>query len=364
MLCFGDVSAAIPDGEAVKPALVVGADSGFHQMSNTVTTLRDVVDLALCVPRDRRGVRFVIVVAGEALIDLVLAVDGSVSAKLGGGPFNVARTLGRLGAEVSFLGTISTDRFGTQLFDQLHADRVDPVATVRTDSPTTLAAAELDPTGSARYRFYFNGTSAPALDEVPSGLDHPAAVHVGTLGLVLEPMATTVVAYVAALAPDVLVMADPNCREHVITDRDEYLRRVGEVYARSHIVKISTDDAAYLSPNSAPIEYARSLVVADARVRVVLLTDGGNGTWVVSADAETVVAPGQITVADTIGAGDSFGGAFIGWWITAGFGVAELADHALVVQATRAASEVAAITCQRVGADPPWLHELPPHWGT
>ena len=164
MLCFGDVSAAIPDGEAVKPALVVGADSGFHHMSNTVTTLRDVVDLALCVPHVRRGVRFVIVVAGEALIDLVLAVDGSVSAKLGGGPFNVARTLGRLGAEVSFLGTISTDRFGTQLFDQLHADRVDPVATVRTDSPTTLAAAELDPTGSARYRFYFNGTSAPALD--------------------------------------------------------------------------------------------------------------------------------------------------------------------------------------------------------
>ena len=179
MLCFGDVSAAIPVGEAVKPTLVVGADSGFRHMSNSVTTLRDVVD--------QRGVRFVIVVAGEALIDLVVAVDGSVSAKLGGGPFNVARTIGRLGGAVSFLGTISTDRFGSQLFDQLIADGFDPVATVRTDSPTTLAAAELDPTGSAKYRFYFNGTSAPALDEVPSGLDHPAAVHVGTLGLVLEP---------------------------------------------------------------------------------------------------------------------------------------------------------------------------------
>ncbi len=335
---------------------MVGTGSGFHHLTNTVTTLRDVVD--------QGGVRFVIVVAGEALIDLVVAVDGSVSAKLGGGPFNVARTIGRLGAEVSFLGTISTDRFGTQLFDQLHADRVDPVATVRTDSPTTLAAAELDPTGSARYRFYFNGTSAPALDEVPSGLDHPAAVHVGTLGLVLEPMATTVVAYVASLTPDVLVMADPNCREHVITDREAYLQRVGEVYAMSHIVKISTDDSAYLSPNSVPIAYARTLVAADTGIRVVLLTDGGNGTWVVSADAQTLVAPEQITVADTIGAGDSFGGAFIGWWIGAGYGVAELADHALVVQATCAANEVAAITCQRVGADPPWRHELPPHWGT
>ena len=177
-------------------------------------------------------------------------------------------------------------------------------------------------------------------------------------------MATTVVAYVASLAPDVLVMADPNCREHVITDRDTYLRRVGDVYARSHIVKISADDAEYLSPGRAPLEYARSLLAAGLGVRVVLLTDGGNGTWVVSADAETVVSPERITVADTIGAGDSFGGAFIGWWIGAGFGVAELADHALVVQATRAANEVAAITCQRVGADPPWRYELPPHWGT
>ena len=36
-----------------------------------------------------------IVVAGEALVDLVIDTAGSVRARLGGGPYNVARTIGR-----------------------------------------------------------------------------------------------------------------------------------------------------------------------------------------------------------------------------------------------------------------------------
>ena len=56
----------------------------------------------------------VIVVAGEALIDLVIRPDGSVTAALGGGPFNVARTIARLGGDAAFLGAISDDRFGSR----------------------------------------------------------------------------------------------------------------------------------------------------------------------------------------------------------------------------------------------------------
>ena len=47
-----------------------------------------------------------IVVAGEALVDLVIDTAGAVAAKLGGGPYNVARTIGRLGRSVTFLGAI------------------------------------------------------------------------------------------------------------------------------------------------------------------------------------------------------------------------------------------------------------------
>ena len=301
------------------------------------------------------------VVAGEALIDLVLAADGSLTPKLGGGPFNVARTVARLGGQVSFLGAVSTDRFGQQFVHQLEVDGVSLAATVRTDAPTTLAVAEIDDHGSATYRFYIDGTSAPALAEVPAAARSCEALHVGTLGLVLEPMATTLAGLVDQLGPDVLVMTDPNCRERVIHDRDAYLARLAHVHTRAHVVKISTDDAEFMAPGRSALDLAGDLV-ADG-IRVVLVTGGSEAAWVVSPHGATAVPTLPIRVADTIGAGDSFGGAFLAWWRAAGLGIAELDQHDALVAATAAAQQVAAITCSRVGADPPHRSDLPAEWG-
>lgn len=301
-----------------------------------------------------------IVVAGEALVDLVIDTGAAVTAKLGGGPYNVARTIARLGREVTFLGAVSTDRFGTRLFDQLTADGVSDAATVRTELPTTLAAAELNDHGAAGYHFYIAGTSAPSLASVPAAALAPEAVHTGTLGLVLEPMATTLLAYLRELPAHTLVMLDPNCRAGVITDRDAYLQRIGEACARADVVKVSNDDAEYLAPGVAPLDYARSLVARG--VKLVLVTWGAEGTWVVTAAGEELVPTQPIVVADTIGAGDSFGGAFLAWWLDAGYGRAELAELRCAVLATAAAQEVSAITCQRAGADPPRRADLSDRW--
>ena len=104
-----------------------------------------------------------IVVGGEALVDLVAGGGGELAAHLGGGPFNCARTLGRLEQPVAYLGRISNDRFGTQLREQLVEDGVSLDMVVETDDPTTLALAELDEEGAATYRFYSEGTSVPGL---------------------------------------------------------------------------------------------------------------------------------------------------------------------------------------------------------
>src|SRR5205823_10247970 len=105
----------------------------------------------------------VILVAGEALYDLVVDASEDVRAHAGGGPFNTARTIGRLQQPVAFLGRLSSDRFGEGHARMLADDGVDLTTIMRTDEPTTLALAEVDAAGHARYRFYSAGTAALGL---------------------------------------------------------------------------------------------------------------------------------------------------------------------------------------------------------
>lgn len=299
-------------------------------------------------------------VGGEALVDLVVGLDGSITPKLGGGPYNVARALGRLGMPVQFIASISTDRFGAQLLQGLVDDAVTIDMVSRTDAPTTLALAQLGADGSAEYSFYLEATSAPDLTSAPSD-DHPDAVHVGTLGLVLQPMADTLERYVQGLPSTTLVMLDPNCRPSVPFEREPYGARLQRIACLAHVVKISGDDAEFLEPGADPSDVARDLVAAGAAV--VLLTRGGDGTEVITAAGERHVPAEPVTVADTIGAGDSFCAAFLTAWLSAGRGIADLADLDVLQHAAAAANQAAAITCSRVGADPPRRHELPADWG-
>jgi fructokinase len=301
----------------------------------------------------------VIVVVGEALVDLVIDPDGQVTAALGGAPFNTARACGRLGADVAFLGTISVDRFGTLLAARLAADHVHTDHVVRLERPTTLAAAELDAGGTASYRFYIQGTSAPAFSTVPAGLE-PDVLFTGGLGLVLEPMAETVEHLVHDVDDGCLVVVDVNCRPLVIPDRRSYLARVERVLAGAHLVKVSDEDLAYLVPTLDPLAAARSLL--DRGPRTVLLTAGASGVHVLTRDGEATVPVEPVAVVDTIGAGDSFGGGFLAWWTETGRAVAEIGSLDHVVPAVRAANVVAGVVCTRRGADPPWRDELPAGW--
>jgi fructokinase len=303
----------------------------------------------------------VIVVAGESLVDLLVRDDGSVTATPGGGPYNVARTLGRLGRPVAFLGRLSTDRFGRILRDHLAADGVDLRLAPATDDPTLLAVAELDEDGAAHYRFHSAGTAAAGLvpADLPGGL--PAAtiaLHVGTLGLVLEPMAATIEQLVATARPDILVMADPNCRPAAIADPAAYRARLRRVLARSDVVKASLDDLAWLEPGLEPLAAARRLLAGGPSI--ALVTDGPRPVRIVNAtspNVEVVEVP-AVPVVDTIGAGDGFGAGFLAAWTAGGRGRADLFDHPAVRAATSFAVAVGARMVGRAGAEPPSREDL------
>jgi fructokinase len=230
---------------------------------------------------------------------------------------------------------------------------------VETNDPTTLAIAEVDHEGVARYRFYERGTSASgltteaALAAVPDVVD---ILHVGTLGLTLEPVATATEAVVERFAGDALVALDPNIRPWVVEDEDAYRARLDRVLARSHVLKVSEEDLAWLRPELGATEAVRSLL--EGGPSVGLLTRGPHGALVVTRTAQVAVPAPRAKVVDTIGAGDAFGGGFLAWWSERGLGRDDLDRIDVVVAATEFACLVAARTCSKPGAEPPYRSEL------
>ena len=300
-----------------------------------------------------------IVVAGEALIDLIVAADGRLAAIPGGGPYNTARTIARLGGDVAFLGRLSDDRFGRTLRDALGADGVALDHVVETSDPTTLAVAELDELGVASYRFYVDGTSAPGLtgaDAAPVPGPDLVALHVGTLGLVLEPIGATIEWLVDAVPARTLVMLDPNSRPSATPDASAFRARIGRLAHRADVIKVSDDDLAFLSPGDGADTAIEQLLAAGAPV--VLRTDGGRAVEIRTRDHRSVIAVPPVDVVDTVGAGDAFGGGFLASWIAAGRGRTELADLDALVDSVTFAVRVASLTCTRPGADPPTRAEL------
>lgn len=293
-----------------------------------------------------------VVVCGEGLVDLV-PVGENFSPKLGGGPFNVAVALGRLGSDVGFVSRLSTDAFGDRMTDSLAASNVDTTGVERGPEPTTLAVVNLAADGGARYSFYLEGTADRqfALPKLPSA----RAFSFGTLSLVLEPGAS---AYEALLyeahARGRLTMVDPNIRPAVISDPDAYRRRFRSWLPAIDILKVSDDDAKWLGS----VDGAEWL---DEGVGAVLLTRGGDGLRLITEQLDVSVPAPAVDVADTIGAGDTVHGALLAY----------LDRHdALDVAVVRAFSEAdwsaaltfaaraAAVTVSRPGADPPWSREL------
>jgi fructokinase len=295
-----------------------------------------------------------ITVAGEALMDLLVDPSGSVTAVPGGAPFNVARTTARLGGNCRFLGRLSSDGFGQQLRRLLNQQHVQLAVPDATPAPTTLAVAQLDASGSADYRFYLDGTSAGQLEpgDIPGEVvESGGAFALGGLGILIEPIASSLRWLLRQMPARAMVLLDPNCRPRAVRSPASYRDTVTAFLARADVVKVSVDDLRFLCPRAGARPAARGLL--EHGPAAVLVTDGPAPVIVHTACAERSVPVPEVTIADTVGAGDAFVAGFLTWWSGNGLGRQELGDAGRLAQATAAAVEVAAAACTAQGASLP-----------
>src|SRR5260370_26152609 len=126
------------------------------------------------------------------------------------------------------------------------------------------------------------------------------ALHVGTLGLLLEPMASTLVALIKREGSGRLVMLDPNIRPLLVEDEERYRQHVHSVIGRSAIVKAIEEDLAWLSPDIGYEPAVERLMVRG--VRLVVATLGARGAYAAMYGARGTVCATYVVVVDTIGA--------------------------------------------------------------
>jgi fructokinase len=302
----------------------------------------------------------VIVVGGEALIDLV-EDHGLLRPVPGGGPFNTAIALGRLGVPVAYLGTLSHDDYGSVFARLLIENGVDMSLVQWSDAPTPLAVVHRQDDGGNTYTFYLTGTAFTDLspNAVPALPESVTAIHVGTLGLAVDPPAA---AYEALLEREVgrrTIVLDPNVRPAVFGDQASYQARFERLAGLADIVKLSVDDGVWIYPGLEPADILERVLALGPRL--VAITMGTLGAIAASADGRARVEGVEVTVEDTVGAGDSFGAALLAALIERDALALETTrslDDALLQEVVTYAVNASAITCTRTGAVPPYRAEI------
>ncbi|WP_417587569.1 carbohydrate kinase family protein [Pararhodobacter oceanensis] len=307
-----------------------------------------------------------ILCCGDALIDMIPSTDAAGAPCLvphgGGAVFNTAIALGRLGIATGFLSGLSTDLFGELLIENLHASEVATTHVIISNRPTTLAFVKLN-NGDATYTFYDENTAGRMLDpaDLPRIPRDVTALYFGGISLINEPAAEFYRALAQHEAGKRVIVMDPNIRASFISDEPRYRKRLAQMIAVTDILKVSDEDLNWIVPGPlTPGE--KAAILREQGPDILILTRGSEGATAYFGDDQTVDVPvKKVTVADTVGAGDTFNAGFLASLQSHGLltlaGLKTLsAEH--LTQALDYGTRVAAITVSRHGANPPWAQEV------
>ncbi len=302
-------------------------------------------------------------IIGEALVDLLPSPalgPGCYQAKPGGSPFNVAIGLARLGHRTALMARLADDGFGALLRAHAAAEHIDLGSAPLAAEPTTLAVVGLDGEARASYSFYRNGTADwQWTDAETARLPADTAVfHMGSLASWLPPGDERILAAAAALrqAGEVLISYDPNVRPALLGQPGSVPELVERSVRVAHLVKASREDTDWLYRGTSLDRVAARWL--DLGALLVVVTDGPHGALVFRPGAAPAHRPGrQVRLADTIGAGDAFTAGLLGALARRGLHTpARLAgcSAARLGDAADEAILISALTCERIGADPPF----------
>lgn len=248
---------------------------------------------------------------GECLVDFLPAEGGfCFEAKAGGAPANVCACAARLGADAYYMGSLSEDMFGQFLRKELKKYGVKLDYATATDRPTALAFVSLGASGEREFSFYRENTADLAFppEEVGDVFKRGDILHFCSVALTeSETKRAHERAIDLARRAGCSVSFDVNIRLRLWKDEEKCNRTVREFLKYADIVKVSSEEAVFLTGRTDLREAAAELKSMAENAKLVFLTKGADGAAVFDREnnfAESAAFPSEVK--DTTGAGDCF----------------------------------------------------------
>jgi fructokinase len=257
-----------------------------------------------------------IITMGEGIIDFTYDErDDGIFYKqnAGGAPANVAAAVKKLGTPSAFIGKVGNDIFGTYLINELGKAGVDTSGIVRDKShPTPLAFIKTE-AGRREYSFMRQNTADMNLkyDEVALRLiDNAKILHFGALLLAEEPSRSAVANTVEhAKQKGKIISYSLNYRPQLWKNHDDAAIAMRSVLSFVDILKVSEDELELIADSGNLLPSVCKLL--SGGIKIILVTQGAKGCIVAAKSGVQEVRAYKIPIVDTLGAGDSFIGAFL-----------------------------------------------------
>ena len=275
---------------------------------------------------------------GEVLFDVL-----PQGAKLGGAPANFAFHVSQFGYDAVAISAVGNDILGDhalKTFDDNGLKYIIP----RVPYPTGTVNVTLDEAGVPTYTF----TPDVAWDHIPFTPEMEAvakeakAVCFGSLAQRSAVSRETINKVLEATPEDCLKIFDINLRGNF------YNKEVLQQGVRhANILKINDEELITVGRMfdypGLDIEEKCRIIMRRYHLKMVVLTCGTNGSYVFGENGFTSFKPTpKVEVTDTVGAGDSFTGAF----------TASLLSGKTIEEAHEIAVNVSAYVCTKKGAMP------------
>ena len=286
-----------------------------------------------------------IVGIGEALWDCL--PEGR---KIGGAPANFAYHAGQFGYDSLAVSAIGDDELGREIVEKFTQNnlnfRLDTV-----DFPTGTVQVTLDEKGIPCYEIMENVAwdNVPYSQELNEIACNCRAVCFGSLAQRNEVSRNTINRFLDAMpdSEDTYKIFDINLRQHF------YCRETIEnSLNKCNVLKINDEELVVVAEMFGLTGLADNeicmKILSDYNLKMLILTCGTNGSYVFSADTMSFLETPKVEVSDTVGAGDSFTGAF----------VASILAGKTIQDAHKRAVEVSAFVCTQNGAMPRLPEEL------